>query len=640
MFEYLTYMRRLIVSVLLVILLSSVAATILAAETTPVFYARVDYLLRTEENVELDFGSKSIIKLSSYAAPPGFTLESFTVVFEGKTPAQVIPIEYDKISKNMDVLASVTSFSGEITLGSNGYNGTVKAKLVTVFKRSSWVPLQDNLTIDTSEFKDTGLQVVVKVTIDNYAPYAVKSVTDPKGNELTSLSMQDKLPAGAFKVDPKHVEFDATTIGFGKYKIAFNVGDDYKLPNSFLVIEDRYMEVTIPAKTSKNYMLKSKAGWNTLGFIIVLYSVTPGPLSSDARVTGALVDKAFERSEEFEIRGASLLIPPLLMNYWIKAFLVYGNSAVISNNEGHDIQAIVIPIYYRQIGTWTPKGLVATINKKDVADAYSAYLVVQVPTIATIQSITLPGGQKIEGVESFTSNWLGTWRSAVIEKTEASIQVKNGDSIEEGDYFVEISWKPVKMIFTDPKGNPVPGVQVSVEGPQTAQVVSGVDGVASINVYTPGVYSIRANFKGSTIAALTLGTLIDTDFNIECKVYRLTVNVKNALGNPIAGASVTITNGNYTQTLESDSSGSVVFNQMPVGVYTVTAQYKRITSSMKVTLDGDKNVDINTGILFDIPFVGPVTAMEVAAVSAAAAVTSALFFRPRKEEEVAEIEIG
>lgn len=634
------YMRKIVALTILLTLFASVLAAIRAENSTPVFYARVDYLLKTDENVELDFGSKSVIRLSSYAAPPGFTLDSFTVVFEGKTPAQLVPIEYDKVSKNMDTLSSITSYTGEVTIGSNGYNGTVKARLITVFRKTIWIPLQENISIDTSEFKDTGLQVIVRVSIDNYAPYAINSVSDPYGNELTNLDVQAKIPAGSFKVDPKHVEIDASQIGQGKYTISFKAGEEYKLPNSFLVIEDRYMEVTIPAKTSKNYMLKGKAGWNTLGFIVVLYSVTPGPLSNNAQVNGGLVDMAFERSEEFEVRGASLLIPPLLMSYWIKAFLVYGSSAIIVNNEPHDIQAIIIPIYYKEIGTWTPKGLIATISKKDLADAYSAYLVVQVPSIATITSITLPGGQKLEGVENYTMSWLGTWRSAVLENNEATIQVKNGDSVEEGDYLFAISWKPLRIVFTDPKGNPVPGVQVSMEGPQQVKTVSGVDGKATLNVYTPGVYTIKATFKGVTLASFTLGTLMDTDFNISCKVYKLTVNVKNALGNPISGAIVTISNGNFTQNLETDSSGSVTFEQLPTGTYTITAQYKRISSSIKVNLDGDKNVDINTGILFDLPFVGPVTAVEVAAVSAATAVTSALFFKPRKEEDVAEVDIG
>ncbi|MEZ0345451.1 MAG: carboxypeptidase-like regulatory domain-containing protein [Infirmifilum sp.] len=633
-------MRRVVVSIMVVLLVASLLATLYAEQSSVIFFARVDYLLRTEENVELDFGSKSVITLSSYAAPPGFVLDSFTVVFDGNVPSQLVPIMYDKVSKNMDVLTSVTSYGGEISIGSNGYNGTVKARVITVFRKTVWVPLQENITIDTGEFKDTGLKLVVRVTIDNYAPYAVKSVIDPSGNELTNVDNQAILPPGAFKVDPKHVEIEASSIGFGKYTISFAVGDEQKLPNSFLVVEDRYTEITIPAKTTKNFMLKSKAGWNTLGFIVVLYSVTPGPLSKNVKVQGGLVDLAFERAEQFEVRGASLLIPPLLMNYWIKAFLVYGSTATVVNGEGHDIQGIIIPVYYKEIGSWTPKGLIATISKKDVADAYAAYLVVQVPSIATITSITVPGGVKLEGVENYTSSWLGTWRSAVIERNEATVQVKNGDSIEEGDYIFAISWKPINIVFNDPKGNPVPGVQVSVTGPQNIGTVSGVDGKAVINVYTPGVYTVKATFKGVVVSAFTIGTLRDTDFNVECKVYKLTVNAKTAIGSPLGGASVTITNGNYTQTLETDSTGTAVFTQLPSDTYTVTVQYKRISTSTKVTLDGDKSIDVNTGILFDLPFIGPVTTVEVAAVSAAAAVTSALFFRPRKEEDVAEIEIS
>ncbi len=633
-------MRRIVCVALLLVLASYIAVFTLAGQSTPVYYARIDYMLKTEEHVELDFGSKSVITLSSTAAPPGYVLESFVVVFDGKAPAQLVPVKYDKVSQSMGRLASIISYTGEVTIGANGFNGTVKARLITVFRRTVWVPLQDNITIDTSEFKDTGLNVAVKVTIDNYAPYAVKSVVDPFGNELTSPSVQSNVPAGAFKADPKHVEIDASAIGFGKYTVVLSRGEEYKMPSSFLVIEDRFTETTIPAKTSKSYSLRSKTGWSPLGFIVVLYSVSPGPLSSNVVVEGGLVDLAFERSEEFEVRGASLMIPPLLMHYWIKAFLVYGPSAKITNNEGHDVQAVIIPVYYREIGTWTPKGLIATVSKRDVADAYAAYIVVQVPSIATITSVIVPSGQKIEGVENYTSSWLSTWRTVVLEKNEAAVQVKNGDSIEEGDYVFTIVWKPIKMVFRDPKGNPVPGVQVSMSGPLSINAVSGADGVATLNVYAPGVYTVSARFKGATLAYFTIGTLMDTDFSIECKVYSLTVNAKNALGGPVTGAIVTVNNGNYSQSLETDSSGSVVFTQLPRGTYTVTVQYKRVTATAKIALEGDQSIDINTGILFDLPLIGPVTATEVAAVSAATALTTALFFRPRREKDIAEIEVS
>lgn len=633
-------MRRVIALGLIAAVLLVAISSAHAGQASSVFYARVDYLLRTEEPVELDFGSRSVITLSSAAAPPGFALDSFVLVFDEKAPAQVVPIKYDKASKRMDVLVSVTSYSGEISLGSNGFNGTLKARLITTFRRTSWIPLSENLTLDTSEFKDTGLQIVVRVTIDNYAPYAIKSVIGPSGDELTSPEMQAALPAGAVKVDPKHFEVDVSRVGTGKYTLILGEGEGYKMPNSFLVVEDRFTEITVPAKTAKPYTLRSKAGWNPLGFIVVLYSVSPGPLSSNVNVEGELVDMAFERSEEFEVRGASLLIPPLLMHYWIKAFLVYGTSAKIVNNENHDVQAIIVPVYYKEVGTWTPKGLAVTVTKKDLADAYAAYIVVQVPAIASITSITVPGGQKIEAIENFTTNWLGTWRTAVMEKNEAAIQVKNGDSVEEGDYFFAITWQPLKFVFRDPKGNPIPGVQVAVEGPSRLSAVSGVDGSAAVNVYAPGVYTVTARFKGTTLASLTIGTFTDTEFNIECKVYTLTVNVKSALGGPVAGAVVTVSNGNFTQSLETDSSGSVRFVQLPGGTYKVTAQYKRISAASEVNLQSDQSLDVNTGILFDLPLIGPVTAIEVAAASAATAASTVLFFRPRKEEEVAEIEIG
>jgi hypothetical protein len=608
----------------------------------PVFYARADLLVTIEETYELDFGSKSVITLMSASPLPGFTLDRFVVVFEGGAPQGVQPLKYDKKSERMGVLESVLSYSGEVSLGSNGYNGTCKVRALTVMRRTTWYPLGDSIEVDTSEFAGTGLEdVTLKITLDNYAPYAVKQVLGPQGEDLLDIKNQEALGAGVVKVDPKHVEIRVSRVGFGKYIVKVERSDAYVLPSAMLVVEEDFIEQTVPAKGSKTLTLKAKSGWRPLGWIIVAYSVAPGPLdSSYVQVEGNLANFVVERKDEFEVRGASLLIPPLLLHYWIRAYLVYGSTVKVSNPGKHDVQLLAIPVYFREAGTWTSKGVEITVSQKDLGTAYAAFLVVQVPALARIKSVTLPSGVTISDFENYTAGWEGEWRTMVLEDHEVSVQVKNGAKIEEGVYTIAVEWSPLRIRPVDAKKRAVVGAEVTVEGPFKTSGVTSVDGVAAVKVYAPGVYRVAVKYKGSTVGEVVLGTLMEQEITIPCSLYDLKANVKTALGSPIAGAQVTVSGqSGYTQSLETDDNGRALFTQLPAGTYTLKAEYKGVSAQQTVNLSADAVLDVNLGILFELPLLGPVTVTTAAAVGAASAlVAGAAFSRSRRKEE-AEIEL-
>ncbi|ABL77756.1 carboxypeptidase-like regulatory domain-containing protein [Thermofilum pendens] len=638
-------MKKILGVVVLALVLPVILGAVLGEpSSTPQFYARIDITLSTEEFLTLDFGSKSIISIAGAAEPPGFSVDRVVVVFQGGAPSGLIPVKYDSISESMGRITSISSRSGEVVVASNGFNGTVPVRVITYFRKTSWKPIKgNNITVDTSEFTGLNLPSVrLKVTLDNYAPYSVAGVLGPSGENLLDVDLQEKLGPSVIKFDPKHVEVDVSKVGFGVYTVKLAQGEENKLPNAMLVVEDTYIETSVPAKSSKVFNLRGRTGWNPLGFIVVVYSVAPGPLSANVRVESEMTNYVFSRAEEFDIRGASLLIPPLLMHYWIKGYIAFGQAVKVVNNENRDIQVLLVPVYYKEVGTWTPRGLIATISKADIGNAYSAFLVVQVPSIARITSIETPSGQVLQGKENYTGAWLGTWRTAVIEPGEAAVMVKNGDAVEDGTYKVNIEWRPLRVKFVDSKGYPISGVEATLKGSVSASAVSGADGVATLNVYAPGVYTLTGVYKGSNIASMVLGTLIDTDLEIKCPVYNLNVKVVNALGAPITGATVTVSNnGGFTQSMETDASGKALFQQLPGAQYTIEVNYKRISTKSTLTLTQDQDITINTGVLFEIPLLGPITVMETLTLGAAALLTSALYFGVRKgrEEEVAEIEI-
>jgi hypothetical protein len=186
----------------------------------------------------------------------------------------------------------------------------------------------------------------------------------------------------------------------------------------------------------------------------------------------------------------------------------------------------------------------------------------------------------------------------------------------------------------------VVGAEVTVEGPFKTSGVTGVDGVAAVKVYAPGVYRVAVKYKGSTVGEVMLGTLMEQEITIPCALYDLQANVKTALGSPIAGAQVTVSGqSGYTQSLETDDNGRALFTQLPAGTYTLKAEYKGVSAQQTVNLSADAVLDVNLGILFELPLLGPVTVTTAAAVGAASAlVAGAAFSRSRRKEE-AEIEL-
>uniref|UniRef100_A0A7C1PLD7 Carboxypeptidase regulatory-like domain-containing protein n=1 Tax=Thermofilum pendens TaxID=2269 RepID=A0A7C1PLD7_THEPE len=632
---------KLALSILIVCLaLGGVFAT--PPSQAPVFYARTDLLVTLEEVHELDFGSKSLITLTSANPLPGFALDRFIVVFEGGAPQGVQPLKYDKKSERMGVLESLLSYSGEVSLASNGYNGTCRVRVLTVMRKTTWHPLGDSVEVDTSEFAGTGLKdITLKITLDNYAPYAVKQVVGPQGENLLDVRNQEFLGAGTVKVDPKHVELRVSRIGFGKYTVKVERNDAYVLPSAMLVVEEDFTEQTVPAKGSRTLALRAKSGWKPLGWIIVAYSVAPGPLDgSYVQVEGDLVNFVADRKDEVEVRGASLLIPPLLLHYWIRAYLVYGSTVKVSNPGKHDVQLLAIPVYFREAGTWTSKGVEVAVGQKDLGAAYAAFLVVQVPALARIKSVTLPSGITVSGFENYTASWDGGWRTMVVEDREVAVQVKNGAKVDEGVYTIAVEWSPLRVKPVDAKNRAVVGAEVIVDGLLKTSGVTGVDGVAIIKVYAPGIYRVAVNYKGSMVGEVALGTLMEQEIEIPCALYDLQVNSKAALGSPVPGAQITVSKqSGYTQSLESDDSGRALFAQLPAGTYTVKAEYKGVVAQQTVNLAGDTVLDVNLGILFELPLLGPVTVTTAAAVGVASAlVAGAAFTRAKRKEEV-EIEL-
>jgi len=605
------------------------------------YFGKMEIVVTSVQETEINFAASDIVDLLSAAEPPGFHLKEFRVVFEEGMPEGVAPVLYDKKIMENGAVKALISYGGEIKIAPSTFNGTVKAKLISVFVKEEWVELAGSIPVDLSALAGSGLEnVTVRFTIDNYAPFAVKALKTPEGDNLLSPEAQEKIGAEAVKFDPKHIEFDASKIGFGKYTIELWEGEEYSMPNAFIVAEDNYMNITLQAGAEKTIIIRKKAGWKPLGAIVVLYSVNPGKLSAKVSVEGSMVDLAYWKGEEFEVAGASLMMPPLGMSYWIKAYIVYGDTVKIKNAEAHEVHGIIVPVNIKQVGTWTEKGLIVKVDRKMLNDALNAYIVVQLPSTATIKSLILPDGSTLSDVADADVNIMGAERKIVLASHEALIQVKGHGSEAEGDYLFEIEWKPIKVKLVDANGNPIAGATVKAEGPVTASAVTDASGIASLKVYAPGVYSIEASFKGAKIAELAIGTLREEAIEVGCEVYNLEVEVTTKLGAPIEGAVVTIANsGGFTASAETGADGKAVFAQVPAGEYSIMAEYKGFKAEGKVKVEGNTAATVAMDIVLELPLIGPVSVTALAATGTAGAATAlAVIGKRRSRKEKGEVD--
>lgn len=636
-------MRALLVAGIISLVLLAFPAWAGPSSGTPKYFGKLEILVTTVENTEINFASKDVIELLSAAEPPGFTLKTFRVEFLDGMPSEVVPISYESKSVDMGIVESLSSSKGVIKLASNNYNGTVKVRLITVFSKSRWIELKaGKTTIDLAEFSSLDLKnVTFRFSIDNYAPFAIVGLKSPDGRDLLSQVSQEDVNVDYVKFDPKHVEVNAAELGLGRYILEIAGGEEYVMPNAFIAAEEEFLNITIPAKSTKTLTVKRKSGWKTLGAIVVLYSVTPGPLSDNVKVEGRMIDLAYKRGEEFEISGASLMIPPLEMSYWIKAYLVFGESVRVTNNEGHEVHAIIVPVNIKETGTWTKKGLIVKVTKEDLRGIKNGFIVVQLPPNAKIRSIVLPNGDTIKGIERETRVWMGSFRRISIGENEAIIQVKGGNTVDEGQYLFEIEWEPLKIKLVDADGNPIAGADVIAEGPINVSATSDERGIAELRVYSPGAYKIFVNFKGSKVAETFIGTLVNDEATLRCNVYNLEVEVKSMLGSPVGNAAVTVSNkGGFKQTLITDSTGKATFAQLPGGNYEIDVKYKRIASSESYTVSKSGKKSVSLDMIFDLPVIGPISGTEVAAVGTASVATLAFWGlrRGKKKKEYIELE--
>ncbi|HFC49145.1 MAG TPA: hypothetical protein ENJ59_00275 [Thermofilum sp.] len=640
--------KKYIVTLFAALIILSISARITYGEpdVEPLYYARVDYILKAKDSGSFNLNEGGVAEISAPPEPAGYRLLFLEAKFgDDGLPQNIVPVIYDHVREDKGTITSLISYSGEIKIACKSDNASFNAVVEAVYIKTTWLPITgDELKVNVEEpdepfnFND----MVVKITIENFAPFAIGGVTSPSGLDLLSLSVQEQLPPEAVEIDPKHLYISGEALQPGVYHIKLLNGEKYVLPSAFIAIHERFNNETVGANRAKTFNVRGREGWEYLGSIVILYSLgTPRNEKSAVNLEAQLVDYVYFKDELIHIDGASFLIPPLDMKFWLKAFIVFGDSFKVENHMASQLSVIYIPIMIKKAGEWTPEGVFVNVKETNLRDVTMAYAVVQLPSYGTIEDVVTPSGESYGEYASALKPWYTQLRSIGVNDHEAFIQVKSRGAIEAGQYFFKIDWKPITILAVDSNNRPLKQAVVEIEGPTKFAATTDNDGRAKVKLYIPGEYKISVKFSNINVGNTVVGTLTDTELYIKCKVYELKIVTQNALGQALSGTEVSLILGDEVlYTGETNDKGVVVFEQVPKGAYIVQAVYKRIEKVLDIEVVKNEVVQIKLDMLFEIPYLGfavsTFEAVSMAFIMGAAATFLLLFRRGGKHREETE----
>jgi len=124
----------------------------------------------------------------------------------------------------------------------------------------------------------------------------------------------------------------------------------------------------------------------------------------------------------------------------------------------------------------------------------------------------------------------------------------------------------------DSAGVPLPGASIAVSGQGTQTqnaTTTNAQGVATLPLMN-GTYGITVSLGGSEVGTANVQLVSNQSVKISTQVDMTTLKIKDILGSPMQGASVSVTSNSEDLNLTTDSAGSVSFPAVANVVYGVS----------------------------------------------------------------------
>jgi hypothetical protein len=613
-------------------------AALLLAATTVVIppTAKLEQIAYKVEETTIKIQGAGFATLAKpYVTPgEGYVYAGMKIEFLGAYPSLQIGAD-GQLSKTFDQNGFVSAvYAGpdvsKITLVNTAKDQIeVKVRVTYTYVKASYVPLNGDTTIEINVPDGKlaqGFNAMARLTIEPYAPFAIKAVERPDGT-----------PATVYRVEPKVVEINTP----GKYKIMIAQGQP--LPAAMLVKSLSKQTATVAANGEfavTGAEVGVPQGWRLLGYVVFAYTgdanLIGKDITGDISIQGGLVDTVTDVNQNIIVRSVSYLIPPVWnFNIRYKIAIVYGEQFKITTSLPSTVNVIYIPIVYREAQVkWLPDRALVNITDVDVADGQWTAVVMQLPELARIVAIRTPGNAMISNATDVKLVWGGGVRAASIspDGRQAYLLVQMGDTKETGTYTFMISWSPMRIPVVDTRGKPV--AQLSATADKFEAAASA--GYVEVKVYRPEPFTLDISYKGVKAAQVVVNSLVANPQPVTLGIYQVKVVVVGVLNQPIAEASVSI--DGFPASGKTDGTGAVKFPDVLAGTYKVNTDVGgRVKVSDTLEVNGDTEKVVKTPIVAVVGGV-PITTLDALATAGALSAAGLYFALSRRKEPVAEVE--
>jgi hypothetical protein len=613
-------------------------AALLLATTTVVIppTAKLEQIAYKVEETTIKIQGAGFATLAKpYVTPgEGYVYAGMKIEFLGAYPSVQIGAD-GQLSKTFDQNGFVSAVyagpdASKITLVNTAKDQIeVKVRVTYTYVKASYVPLNGDTTIEINVPDGKlaqGFNAMARLTIEPYAPFAIKAVERPDGT-----------PATVYRVEPKVVEINTP----GKYKIMIAQGQPF--PAAMLVKSLSKQTASVAANGEfavTGAEVGVPQGWRLLGYVVFAYTgdanLIGKDITGDIAIQGGLVDTVTDVNQNIIVRSVSYLIPPVWnFNIRYKIAIVYGEQFKITTSLPSTVNVIYIPIVYKEAQVkWLPDRALVNITDVDVADGQWTAVVMQLPELARIVAIRTPGNAMISNATDVKLVWGGGVRAASIspDGRQAYLLVQMGDTKETGTYTFMISWSPMRIPVVDTRGKPV--AQLSATADKFEAAASA--GYVEVKVYRPEPFTVDISYKGVKAAQVVVNSLVANPQPVTLGIYQVKVVVVGALNQPIAEASVSI--DGFPASGKTDGTGAVKFPDVLAGTYKVNIDVGgRVKVSDTLEVNGDTEKVVKTPIVAMVGGV-PITTLDALATAGGLSAAGLYFALSRRKEPVAEVE--
>ncbi|NPA71083.1 MAG: carboxypeptidase regulatory-like domain-containing protein [Crenarchaeota archaeon] len=618
--------------------------------------------ITSSKMIALQPGQKFTVQ---FGLPPSNDYSNYMLVVKFEKPSPMLQVicrgECTFVKNGNGVITAVYSENGNITIvnaGTSTYVGRIVItymyrKLEEITAAESIVKIKVKVPDDTINEVTSQL---VKVWVDNNAPYMISDVLLPGGASLEKMMQSGEVPS-YIKLEPKRLVIYANEAPKGTYTIVLTYDKGSVFPTTFLVKALEYLNTTVPSESVKTISSSSFGvphGWTLLGYIVAIAAIQPVVVNQKVgtvMVVGKLVIPASAESGIINVKSISYLIPSLVkFKYVVGAYIVYGSSFKIMNNMTVPVMVYYIPLVYRPVGKVMTIGnktiIYAPVTQADVMSGIWTCLVVQLPSYAEIEEIVTPGGLTYSKISNSLVPWGTSLRPVSIspDRHEAYIVVALNGMREVGLYKIYVKVEPLRIYVTDQYGEPVKYVSVMfVLGPGETLKLSPVDGEVTLRLAELITRPITAyvEYRGVRMVTLILNTIPEKPIHVVLRLYNLTIIVTKFRSAPLSGAEVILRMIGSGLTFEgkTDSNGVVRFTGVPAGIYQITVKVgSSVVASGQIQVNATRTVKLGTNVVLVLKLGGlviPVTVVQLASVIGAVAVATVIIvvFRFRRERK-------